>query len=364
LRPRTRGGVDPDDRDPVISVYGSLDNRRPTSAFRKRRLMTVRRADGTVDILTVEDDEDEVDGANLHFPALMSKGIVDGQKWLLQGLGIYDPEMQKTISEVLLDTPGGYNNLSREEKLLLSTVLGWGEEDGTKTKSLLLALQFQRLSAALKALGAPLLSDTEEARLDGGMLDLEAIESRYKNLDMQEEDEIDEAALRQFIEESEGKKGSLINQPRWIQPLSPARKAVASKSKASPTRNARVAADVERAALNDMQEQEFQQARVGPGKTRVMPEWWQSAGHASSINKQTTSSGPAKLNPYAGPMGLYGESASFKAEASGSICQDGLMPGLQGQGSEGRRLMFLDEAAADKGQSKHDLMNRIAVIHR
>ena len=114
----------------------------------------------------------------------MSKGIVEGQKWLMQGLGISDPEMQKTISELLLDTPGGYNNLSREEKALLSMVLGWGEEDGTKTTTLLLALQFQRLSAALNALGAPLDPNNNDGQTDeGAMFDLAAIESRYMTKD-------------------------------------------------------------------------------------------------------------------------------------------------------------------------------------
>ena len=73
-RPRTRGRDAPDDEDPVVSVYGADGSHKPSSPYRKRRLVTVRRADGTVDILTVEEDQDGYTEGTLNLPPLMSKG--------------------------------------------------------------------------------------------------------------------------------------------------------------------------------------------------------------------------------------------------------------------------------------------------
>ena len=163
------------------------------------------------------------------------------------------------------------------------------------------------------------------------------------------------------------KGGSTLKGPRWLRPLSPSNKALVKK-KGFVLRKGQTATD----EAQKEEEREFQQDRVGPGRRQVMPEWWQSAavGDASSSKAPGAGSSPQKmaLNPYVGPMGLYGESSSLYPQASGlgssSIREEGSMNGIEGQDSQGRRLKFLDQAAAEKGGSKQDLMNRIANIHR
>ena len=68
------------------------------------------------------------------------------------------------------------------------------------------------------------------------------------------------------------------------------------------------------------------------------------------------------LNPYAGPMGLYGESSSVNRQ--GSLAGEGSASGVSAQDSTSKKLKFIDQVLAEKGETEHDLMNRIATIHR
>ena len=55
--------------------------------------------------------------------------------------------------ELLINTPGGYPRLTSEEKELLSLVLGWGYDDGTRSSRDIANMRYQRLAAAILAAG-------------------------------------------------------------------------------------------------------------------------------------------------------------------------------------------------------------------
>ena len=103
---------------------------------------------------------------------------------------------------------------------------------------------------------------------------------------MQEiEEEEDDAAMRQYILETESKSGPAVNGPRWLRPLAPDGLGK-KKGKAPPSMATEVIAE---------EDNEFKQERVGPGKRQVMPEWWQNAGDASS----------SELRPLLTPLTLF-----------------------------------------------------------
>ena len=55
--------------------------------------------------------------------------------------------------ELLINTPGGYPRLTSEEKELLSLVLGWGYDDGTRASRDIGNMRYQKLAAAILAAG-------------------------------------------------------------------------------------------------------------------------------------------------------------------------------------------------------------------
>lgn len=92
------------------------------------------------------------------------------------------------------------------------------------------------------------------------------------------EGDADDETLQRYIEESDDKHG-VVNGPQLLHPL-----ALGNKSLAKKMSNGYQGKKASEVGL--VEDREFKQDRVGPGKRQVMPEWWQSAGGDASSSER------------------------------------------------------------------------------